>query len=186
MSSGEYPCVQIKDMYSDFRSNFLLIFCSCTWCFFSDESLLNVDTCHCPVRGNDALPFKTPQSENIPPIQGCSSCNSLPLPRSVYSAQNNWDTKIAGLGLTQWQKRSFPFVSIETGAQHQWASEEVAYANEGQMCTDRDLEEHSIKEGTSQHVVISLWSSWGQGVDNSVPLFGRSFVTHFTRGLAAL
>lgn len=53
-------------------------------------------------------------------------------------------------------------MSIETGAQHQWASEEVAYANEGQMCTDRDLEEHSIKEGSSRQAVISLWSSWGQ------------------------
>lgn len=42
-----------------------------------------------------------------------------PTPSSVYSAWNNWDTKIAGLGLAQWQKRSFPFVSIETGAQHQ-------------------------------------------------------------------
>lgn len=40
-------------------------------------------------------------------------------------------------------------MSIETGARHQWASEEVPYANERQMSTDRDLDECVIKEAAS-------------------------------------
>lgn len=40
-------------------------------------------------------------------------------------------------------------MSIETAARHQWASEEVPYANERQMSTDRDLDERVIKEAAS-------------------------------------
>lgn len=40
-------------------------------------------------------------------------------------------------------------MSIETAARHQWASEEVPYANERQMSTDRDLDGRVIKEAAS-------------------------------------
>lgn len=51
-------------------------------------------------------------------------------------------------------------MSIETEAPHQWAAEEVAYANEGQMSTDRDLEEQTIKRDTSEGGVTERAASW--------------------------
>lgn len=45
------------------------------------------------------------------------------------------------------------------------------------MPTDRDLEEHSIKQGTSHHAGISLWSSWGQWTAFCLCLVGWSLRT---------
>uniref|UniRef100_A0AAV2M5N4 Uncharacterized protein n=1 Tax=Knipowitschia caucasica TaxID=637954 RepID=A0AAV2M5N4_KNICA len=41
----------------------------------------------------------------------------------------------------------------EKGLEHQWALEEVAYANERQMSTDRDLEAQGIKGS------VETWST---------------------------
>lgn len=45
-------------------------------------------------------------------------------------------------------------MSIEPGAAHQWAAEEGAHADEGQMSADRDLEGRAIKQASSQRGVI--------------------------------
>lgn len=76
-------------------------------------------------------------------------------------------------------------MSIETEAPHQWAAEEVAYANEGQMSNDRDLEERAIKRDTSERgftAEVSALRLW-RGVD-ALGIFLFFFI--FARRVAAL